>query len=131
MPLSPKLADAFVIDHRFEQLDSGQISQAGGSLGSKWKPAPAPEVWDGPHDDECYRVSIMLHGQATWKNVLGIDLHRTVQWEPRTAPWLGQRTRYVVYPPSLLQYFPGEFFPTGDSVTVWQDDFQVLWWPWR
>jgi len=129
-PLSAKLADAFVFTHLYKEPDSGQISQEGeGSIGYKWKPAPAPEVWDGPHDDECYRVSFMLRAQPPWKNGVGIDLDRTVQWEPRTAPWLDQRMRYVAYPPSLLQNFPGEFVPKRDSLTIFDDDFQVLWWP--
>jgi len=130
LPLSPKLADAFVFNHLYEELGSGQISQRGeASIDPKWKPAPAPEVWDGPHDDECYRVSFMLRGQPPWKNAVGIDLDRTVQWEPRTAPWLDQRMRYVAYSPSLLQYFPGEFFPKRDRLTVFDEDCQVLWWP--
>ena len=122
LPLSPKLADAFVFDHLYEELGSGQISQGGeASIDPKWKPAPAPEVWDGPHDDECYRVSFMLRAQPPWKNAVGIDLDRAVQWEPRTAPWLDQRMRYIAYPPSLLQSFPASS-SQSETASPFDDD---------
>ena len=131
LPLSPKLADAFIFDHVYQEPDNGKAYPGGkGEVGSKWMPAPAPEVWDGPHDDECYRVSFMLRAQPPWANGVAIDLDRTVQWEPRTVPWLDQRMRYVAYPPSLLKNVPGHFLPRLATPTIFDDDFQVLWWPW-
>ena len=38
--------------------------------------------------------------------------------------------RYVAYSPSLLRYFPGELLAQRETVsTVFDDDCQVLWWP--
>lgn len=127
LPLSAKLNDAFAITHKFQEIKGvanpdGTATNVGG-----WKDAPTPELWDGPHDEAHYRVSFMLHGQPPWTNGVGIALNRNVQWEPRAAPWLAERARYVEYP-SSLQQTAGAFWPTKDGVTE-LEDFQVLWSP--
>lgn len=127
-PLSPKLADAFVFSHAFQQLSDKGINPDGSPpVVPEWKTAPAPAVWDGPHDDEHYRVSFMLHGQTPWLNGVGIDFDRSVSWEPRTVPWLDWRLRYIAYPPSLQQN-AGTFLLDKDA-PIDLDDFEVLWWP--
>jgi hypothetical protein len=126
-PLSPRLADAFVIVHKY-QLIKG-VANPGGSATNVggWVDAAAPTLWDGPHDDGHYRVSFMLQGAYPWTNGVGIHLTPSIEWEPHVAPWLAERVRYVAYPASLEQT-AGAFWPTKTGITD-LDDFEVRWSP--
>ena len=127
LPLSAKLADAFVITHKFQEIKVSRIQTAPGRTSAGGRMRPRRSCGTGPpHDEAHYRVSFMLHGQPPWTNGVGIDLNRDVPWEPRVAPWLAERVRYVTYPSSLQQ--TGSVWPTKDGVTDF-DDFQVLWSP--
>ena len=128
VPLSPNMADAFVFTHQFEEIHDEGVGANGVADGKQvYKDAPTPRVWDGPHDDQHYRVSFMLYGQPGYANGIGIDLDRNVPWEPSFAPWLDQRMRYVKYP-AALEGNAGIFWPQRDKMKQ-LDDFRVLWWP--
>ena len=125
-PTSPRMAAAFLLVHKFREIrgevdPSGTAQETGG-----WLDAPTPQLWDGPHDEDHYRVSFMLQGVHPWTNVIGLDLNPQVAWEPSTPAWLGQRSRYLAYPQSLTQT-AGAFWPARDGLTD-LDDFEVLWW---
>jgi len=127
LPLSPTLANAFVIVHKYQVIKGvvnpdGTVANTGG-----WIDAATPDVWDGPHDEQYYRVSFMLHGAYPWTNGVGIFLNSSVEWEPKVAPWLAPRVRYIAYPASLGQT-GGAFWPTKAGLTD-LDDFEVLWSP--
>jgi hypothetical protein len=82
-PLSPRMADAFVIVHKY-QLIEGIVNPDGSATNiGGWIDAATPSVWDGPDDEEHYRVSFMLHGAYPWTNGVGIYL---------TPPSSGSRT---------------------------------------
>lgn len=127
LPLSANLADAFVFKHVFKEVDGVAKGGGGSEDRSRWKDAAAPNVWDGPHDDEHYRVSFMLHGKPKWMNWVGIGLDPNIEWEPRVKPWLAERKRIVEYP-AALQPTIGEFRPNATDMIEW-DAFQVLWSP--
>jgi hypothetical protein len=94
---------------------------------SRWVDSwPAPTLWDGPHDDENYRVSMMLHGQSPWLNAIRVVIRPGVDWDGDAgSPWL-RPTRRLMYPLSLRDT-AGVFRLDEDGITTLDDFYLVPW----
>jgi hypothetical protein len=82
LPQAPTHAAAFTILHEYHQLvfevgPGGEIIDK-----STWVPLPTPSTWDGPDDDEYYRVSFQTPWAVSpWENRLYVRLADHVPWE--------------------------------------------------
>lgn len=120
-PSTARLADAFSFDHWYlwiTVIDTGNepiVKEA-------WIKQPEPRVWDGPHDDESYRVSFMMRAVPTLVNRFWPAMRPHVQWDPPFPPWSSTR-RVLVWPESMLA--AGNFTVDRDDVLVF-DEYQVI-----
>jgi hypothetical protein len=113
-PRSQRMADAFIIEHHYEFLEwvigpDGNPQSIGGIV-----KGATPRVWDGPHDDERYRVSYILQGVHPWRNGIGVKLNPEVAWEPAGPPWMALQRR-LLYPESLQPW--GVFYVNATGIT--------------
>lgn len=80
-PLAASLAAAFVIEHRSWQTEL-VIDKGVGRWVKLTIPHPEPSKWDGPHDDEFYRVSFMAAASQR-ETRIRVDFAAGVAWERR------------------------------------------------
>src|SRR5262249_22776391 len=89
-PLGPTFAGALTIQRpayasKFEVVQGGGIRDVG-----TWEPLPAPASWDGPHDDENYRVSFLCRGIRLWQNHIWVTFSG-VPWDLPPYIFAGHR----------------------------------------
>jgi hypothetical protein len=79
-PFSPTLASAFVIEHSHQQ---SVMEYVGG--GVKFidilAPHPEPSKWDGPDDEEYYRVSFKAETPQGYPTRIRVNFAAQVGWE--------------------------------------------------
>ena len=93
---------------------------------SRWRDSQFIRMWDGPHDDEVYRVGIIARGQSPWLNWMGVALQSGVRWEGVDSPLWLRPIRRVVYPTELTDD-AGTFTLDDDGITT-LGDFSVTRW---
>ena len=93
---------------------------------SRWRDSHYITLWDGPHDDEVYRVSVMARGQSPWLHWMGVALRSGVRWEGVDSPLWLRPVRRVIYPAELTDD-AGTFTLDEDGITT-LGDFRVARW---
>jgi hypothetical protein len=120
-PSTPRLADAFSFDHWYLWVE---VIDTGGQpiVKESWIKQPAPRVWDGPHDDESYRVGFMMRGVPGLVNRFWPAMRSPVPWEPPFPAWSSTR-RGFVWPENMLPF--GTFTIAQEEVLV-LDEYRVI-----
>ena len=114
-PSSPCLADAFSYNHQYGWLDTA--ATRGEPIGNPvWETLPPPRAWDGPHDDEHYRISVLVRALPGLHNRFWPAIRNEIDWEGG-VPTLSWNRRGLVWPAQMVPF--GQFF-------LYQDDFLVL-----
>jgi hypothetical protein len=95
-PVAPRMLDAFSV--RFRRLEPDGLAGPGG-VGidtSRVVDGAAPLLWDGPHDEENFRVSFLFHGRRPFRHQALVELRPGVNWESASPAWLpiARRLRY-------------------------------------
>jgi hypothetical protein len=84
-PLAPTLASAFVIEHISWQSETIGITPTGEPKYTDLVvPHPEPSKWDGPGDEDYYRVSFMAE-TAQQQSQIRVNFAAHIAWEHRTA----------------------------------------------
>jgi hypothetical protein len=122
------MADGFCVQFQFFEIGNPIIGQ--GQIvtpDNNWKDGPPPLLWDGPHDDENFRVGFMAHihhNTRQWKYRPVVDFRPGVKWQG-TNPWWLPPTRRIKFPITGLQG-DGTFFPANVVGPIFLDDFLVV-----
>lgn len=125
-PAMPLMSDGFDVQLRFLEID-GEIGPDGLPRNtSRWRDGRFVRLWDGPHDEETYRVSVMARGQSPWLNWIGVARRGGVRWEGDESPLWLRPTRRIEYPPELADS-AGVFELDRDGITT-LGDFHVVRW---
>ncbi len=125
-PTGAAMHDGFDVQLKFLEIN-GEIGPDGLPRNtSRWRDSEFIRLWDGPHDEETYRVSIMARGQSPWLNWMGVALRGGVRWEGVDSPLWLRPFRRVVYPPEL-EGNAGVFELDDDGITG-LGDFRVVRW---
>jgi hypothetical protein len=119
-PVAARMADAFSV--RFKRYESDPyVSQSGGQPKGRIVDAAPPILWDGPNDDEHFRVSFLFLGSKMFQHELCVELRPEIDWEGTSPPWLPV-TRRIRYPESL----PGHQFLVPSVGATFLDDIVVI-----
>lgn len=125
-PTEEPMHAGFDVQAKYLLIDG--VVSAGGLVHntSHWVDAVEVRSWDGPHDDETFRVGVMARGQSPWLHWIGVALRDGVTWGGVQAPsWL-RPTRRVVYPARLADN-GGVFELDRDGITTLEDFRLVPW----
>jgi hypothetical protein len=120
-PSTNRLYEAFSFDHWYLWIE---VSGTEGEpiVKEAWIKQPEPRVWDGPHDDQSYRVSFMIRAVPTLLNRFWPAMRPDVQWNPQFPSWSSTR-RALVWPESMLPF--GNFSVGRDDVLV-LEEYRVI-----
>lgn len=120
-PRAPTMADGFSFTFNYIEVEdpgvdpSGKVPEQGkGNV----KPGAPPVVWDGPHDEQNFRVSFLCFANKSSEQQLLVELKNGVAWNPIWLP----PARYIEYPQSLL---PFGFFQRKVGSVVFLDELIV------
>jgi hypothetical protein len=113
------MADGFSLSFNYvEIIDDGE-TQSGSVTGEgTLKPGAPPLLWDGPHDEENFRVSFLYFAIKSSMQQVLLGLKNEVAWHPLWLP----PARYIEYPLSLQ---PVGLFQRKVDDTVFLDEFVV------
>ena len=119
-PNAPRMADGFSFSFNYIEIKDDQGVDPSGKVTGKGtpKPGPPPLVWDGPHDEQNFRVSFLYFAIKSSMQQVLVELKNGVAWHPLWLP----PARYLEYPPSLL---PFGFFQRKVDDTVFLDELVV------
>lgn len=119
-PSASRMADGFNLKFNYlEIVDDGE-TQSGNVTGTgTLKPGASPLLWDGPHDEENFRVSFLYFAIKSSMQQVALELRNGVAWHPL---WLTP-ARYIEYPPSLQATLG--FFQRKVDAAVFLDEFVV------
>ena len=93
-PIAPRMADGFSVRFlRIEPKDGGVGANGVAINESELVQAATPLLWDGPHDEESFRVSFLFHGLQGWYHQALVDLKPEIDWEGINPWWLPQARR--------------------------------------
>jgi hypothetical protein len=122
-PLAPRMADAFSVRFQYLVIKDGGVDPSGVVINkSEWEAAPPPLTWDGPHDEEHFRVSFLHIGFMPWLRQIIVEMIPGIQWQD-TAPWWLPPARRLRHPASL----PGNgTFHLNRTAPVFLEDFVVV-----
>lgn len=121
-PLTPQLADAFTLNLCYGYLKSAATS--GEPISEPvWVPLPPPLAWDGPHDDQHYRVSVLVRVKSGLHHRFQPVIRREVEWD--AAPRLSRLKRALTWPQQMVPH--GQFFLyEGDDALVLDEEYKVV-----
>jgi hypothetical protein len=121
-PSTPQLADAFTFNLSYGYIKSAATS--GEPIGEPvWVPLPRPLTWDGPHDEEHYRVSVLVRVKAGLHHRFSPVIRRDVEWD--AAPRLSRLKRALTWPQQMVPH--GQFFLyEGDDALVLDEEYKVV-----
>jgi hypothetical protein len=99
-PIAARMADGFSV--RFQHLVvNGEVGPGGVLINtSEIVEGATPSLWDGPHDEENFRVSFLFHGVRPWRHQAVVELKSAIKWGG-TSPWWLPPARRIRYPASL------------------------------
>ena len=100
-PIANRMADGFTVQFYYGEVGSPPIG-ADGTIDpdNNWREAPKALLWDGPHDEENFRVGIMLHlhyNTRIWRYAPDIHFTPGVKWQG-SNPWWLPPARRIAYP---------------------------------
>jgi hypothetical protein len=121
-PSTPRLADAFRFHHAYLWIEAAATQ--GEPISEKdWYPLPPPRAWDGPHDEQSYRVSVLVRAMPGLANRFWPEMRTDVEWEPKFPAWAGTR-RSLRWPSAMVPY--GDFFIFTDDILVLDEEYEVV-----
>jgi hypothetical protein len=99
-PVGARMADGFSV--RFKRLEpDGAVGPGGVTIDkSRLVDGATPLLWDGPHDEENFRVSFLFHGRRPFRHQALVEIRPGVDWEGTSPAWL-PLARRLRYPASL------------------------------
>jgi hypothetical protein len=122
-PIGNRMADGFCVRFLYGEVGSPPVGQDGTvDPDNKWKCGPTPLLWDGPHDEENFRVGIMAHmhhNTRHWRYYPFVDFKPGVKWQG-TNPWWLPPARRIRYPTVGLAG-DGTFKPATVGPTFLED----------
>ena len=119
-PDAARMADGFSVRFQYEEVD-GVVGQTGGKKTNRICDGAPPILWDGPHDEENFRVSFLHFGPHQWGHLAIVELKPDVEWDG-IVPWWRPPVRVLLYPATLAN---GIFVPKQVGPTF-LDDFLVV-----
>ena len=121
-PLTQRLADAFQLNLCYGYLDSA-ATRGEPIKEPVWVPLPPPLAWDGPHDDQHYRVSVLVRVKSGLHHRFQPTIRRDVEWED--VPRLSILKRGLAWPQQMVPH--GQFFLyEGDDALVLEEEYRVV-----
>jgi hypothetical protein len=121
-PQTARMADAFSFLHWYLWLDMELGPDGRPRVEKKWVQLPTPRVWDGPHDEENYRVSFLARATPVLLNQLSIGMVPVIQWDPPLPPWSSNRWS-LRWPENMLPR--GQFTVSANEILV-LDDYELV-----
>lgn len=122
-PVAARMADGFSVRFRRLEIIDGGVGPDGVPINnSRIVEGPKPLLWDGPHDEEHFRVSFLTHGQRPWRHQVIVELKPEVRWDG-TEPWWLPPARRLRYPESIAGDGTFELPKTGPTFL---DEFVVV-----
>jgi len=121
-PVAPRMADAFSV--RFRRLEPNGAAGPGGVTidTSCLVDGATPLLWDGPHDEDSFRVSFLFHGRRPFRHQALVELRPAIDWQGTSPAWL-PLARRLRYPASL----PGDgTFELAKVGPKFLDEFVVV-----
>jgi hypothetical protein len=120
-PTAPRMADGFLVQFQYRESDP-YVGVTGGKKKYRWKNGAPPLLWDGPHDEEHFRVSFLYHGRREWKQGIIMALRTDVEWEGMMPWWISPGRRILFPEASINGDGTFELNPVGPTFI---DDFVV------
>jgi hypothetical protein len=121
-PIAPRMADGFSVWFQHVEVGDPGVGPGRPKTKNELVRCTDPLLWDGPHDDENFRVSFLCHGHWPWRHQAIVELKSAVRWEG-SNPWWLPPARRIRYPESL----PGDgTFPLNKTGPTYLDEFVVV-----
>ncbi|HET6891964.1 MAG TPA: hypothetical protein VFH31_12740 [Pyrinomonadaceae bacterium] len=115
------LSDAFSFNHWYLWINVID-TEAEPIVTEKWLELTDVRAWDGPHDEQSYRVSFMMRAVPGLLNRFWPAITSEAQWEPPAPRWASTRPE-LIWPDSML---PVGAFRIGRNELLVLDEYRIV-----